>query len=155
MDVKAVYAVLSGLDLSRPLQYMKERMGYEDPAVREEVREEYVKYMSLVISHPEVTIPTCKEVDDLWHAHLLCTHQYLEMCNAVGVAFIHHNPCLSSDSGTIGGAYSRDTLGLYRQHFGSPHRCWVDDVELCSGDHNYCDPKVILEKNATALKMAA
>lgn len=155
MRVHQAYLILSGLDLSRPLQYMKERMGYKDLSVLEEVREEYLKYMSLVAAHSGVTIPTCKEVDDLWHSHLLCTHQYLEMCAAISAEFIHHNPCLSTDAGSIVGSYNRETLGLYRKHFGEPHHFWTNDQELCAGDKQYCDPVVVLQKNMSALVSSA
>lgn len=150
MDIKAAYTKLSGLDLSRPMQYLRERMGYSDPELLEEVREEYVRYMSLVAAHPDMTLPTCKEVDDLWHAHLLCTHQYLEMCGAIGAGFIHHNPCLSSDAGTIVGSYNRDTLGLYRAQFGEPHPFWTADQELCAGDRDYCNSVFFDQKNMAA-----
>lgn len=151
MNTKTAYTKLSGLDLSRPMQYLQERMGYDNPKLLAEVREEYVRYMSLVASHPSMTLPTCKEVDDFWHAHLLCTHQYLEMCSAIGAGFIHHNPCLSSDAGTIVGSYNRDTLGLYREHFGEPHSVWTADQELCSGDKDYCNSVFFDHKNMAAM----
>jgi hypothetical protein len=155
MKVFEARAILTGLDLSRPIQYMRERMGYTNESVLDEVRVEYIRYMSLTVAHPETTIPTCKEVDELWHAHILCSHQYLEMCAALRVGYIHHNPCLAADAGTIVGNYNRDTLGLYRRYFGSPHQIWTADQELCSGDKDYCNSVVLSSEAAKGLMLAA
>ncbi len=136
-------------DLSRPAQYMVERMGYAAAGIPAIVKE-YHRFISLVVTHPGMTIPTCKEVDDLWHAHILCTHQYLDMCKKLGVEYIHHNPCLEADRGTIVSNYNDDTLGLLKEHFGDLAPIWTADQELCSGDKDYCGGIAIAKHLRTA-----
>lgn len=150
MNVSMAMTALAAVDMSRPRQYIIERMDY-DPATADEVMAEYQKFIALTVAYAPASLPTCKEVDDFWHAHILCTHDYIKMCKALGTEYIHHNPCLSHEAGTIVGCYNRDTLGRYRTHFGEPHSFWTSDQELCSGDRDYCDSTAILASNAKTI----
>ncbi len=154
MKVQAAMALLESVKLTRPRQYIIERNGY-DEVTADQALAEYRKFIALTVAHPGVNLPTCKEVDDFWHAHILCSHDYLAMCETLGVAYIHHNPCLKSEDGTIVGCYNRDTLGLYRGHFGEPHAFWTADQELCNGDNDYCNSQVLLDRNVVALELLA
>jgi hypothetical protein len=154
MKVTDVMIRLQGVDLSRPRQYIIERMGYS-PTQADEVREEYKKFIALTVAYAPASLPTCKEVDDFWHAHILCTYEYIDMCKAVGAEYIHHNPCLSHEAGMIVGCYNRDTLGRYREHFGKPHSFWTSDQELCSGDHDYCGSSANMARNTQVMAHVA
>jgi hypothetical protein len=85
----AQIAVISAWDLSDVQARVKLRMRWSEELAAEAVQE-YRKFIALVTLDPEKSYGMVDLVDEVWHQHLLNTHDYLEMCNAVIGGMIHH-----------------------------------------------------------------
>ncbi|MNF84259.1 hypothetical protein D3C81_1349250 [compost metagenome] len=83
---------------------------------------EYRRFLTLKCLYPTVALVPSKQVDAIWHAHILDTRAYRENCLQVFGRFIDHYPYF--------GIYGQDdyqelkiafahTVTLYEQHFGA------------------------------------
>jgi hypothetical protein len=89
---------------------------------------EYKRYIALSFAYLGIATPISKRVDDFWHAHILFTEDYADMCEHIGGHFLHHRPGIL-DEGLPGGAYDR-RMALYRASFGTPDPKWWNDVSI-------------------------
>ena len=56
--------------------------------------------------------PVFKVIDDMWHAHLLCTRDYMAFCDREFGRFVHHDKCEDGEQGaTLSGDFL-DDFGL-------------------------------------------
>lgn len=82
--------------------------------------EEYRRFMYLIVNDSvgSKSVPS-KEVDEVWHAHILHTALYAKHCRIIGDHFIHHQP---SNLGTKEVNEDRqlyiETLQKYKSAFG-------------------------------------
>lgn len=84
---------------------------------------------------PDHLVPT-RDIDTVWHYHILDTHKYASDCKVVFGYFLHHNPNYSPE--TVGPVYkqsARRTIDLFLQHFDQEPK---GQHMLCSGFP--CDP---------------
>lgn len=83
---------------------------------------EYRRFLTLKRLYPSVALVPSKQVDAIWHAHILDTRAYREDCQQVFGHFVDHFPYF--------GIYGQDdyrklkdtfaqTVALYEKHFGS------------------------------------
>ncbi|MDO6670844.1 glycine-rich domain-containing protein [Cobetia amphilecti] len=83
---------------------------------------EYRRFMSLKAFYPAVSLVPSKEVDTLWHAHILDTRAYREDCHQVFGRFIDHYPYFGiygeDDYQQLKDAFAQ-TVALYEKHFGA------------------------------------
>jgi hypothetical protein len=96
---------------------------------------EYRRFLTLKKLYPAVSLVPSKQVDLIWHAHILDTRAYREDCNAVFGRFIDHYPYFGiygdDDSRALKAAFD-ETVALYESHFGAypaeknPMRCGDD-----------------------------
>lgn len=120
--------------MPRTLQFLKDKHGYSAAEVAE-IHEEYCRYIALCAGLKHETIPVCNGVDDLWHAHILCTTEYFVMCRVVGVGYICHDPHLSTDDKEVLDTnYAKNSLRVYGEHFGAPTPKWAAGYACCSWD---------------------
>lgn len=99
---------------------------------------EYRRFLTLKTLYPAVTLVPSKQVDTIWHAHILDTRAYRDDCNAVFGRFIDHYPYFGiygdDDARNLDAAFN-ETVALYENHFGAypaeknPMRC--GDDHLC------------------------
>jgi hypothetical protein len=64
---------------------------------RDELFDEYLKFMVVQASKPPKSQPTfcpSSQVDEIWHAHIVCTREYAAFCKKYSYEgeFIHHSP---------------------------------------------------------------
>lgn len=97
---------------------MKENLW--DREYTERVMTEYGKFIYLTLQAP---VAPSFEVDQVWHAHMLYSKDYLGMCRRLGKEYIHHNPVIkfNKNIGEKKDEY-QDTLTLYKKYFGEPPR---------------------------------
>lgn len=106
-----------------PLEHVMARATKENgwtpeaAAVRER---EYRRYMTLASRHPGVCLPPPRQIDAVWHAHLMFTANYAAFCRAGAGRFIHHSPSTSEDDVRRYRALSVNTLRCYRELYGEP-----------------------------------
>jgi len=117
--VRETYATLRTLSLDDKLQA---RTGVSGKVV-----DDYLKFIACKAAagdyYASLLSPPA-EVDAVWHAHLLDTLSYHEMCESVVPArFLHHNPDGALDES--GRAERRKRcLALYAKVFGEPPAYW-------------------------------
>src|SRR5712691_9789186 len=82
----------------------------------------YKRFLTLLVTHPEVTLAPCKDVDKFWHGHILDTLKYAEDCDRMFGCFLHHFPYFgmrgAEDAANLAKA-AENTRRLYRQEFGN------------------------------------
>jgi hypothetical protein len=81
----------------------------------------YRRFLKLRVLHPGATIVPARELDRVWHAHLLDTAKYRADCDHVFGRFLDHFPYAGlhgeDDRRAWRGNFAR-TRRLFRQHFG-------------------------------------
>jgi len=78
-----------------------------------EACQQYKNYLYLVKKYGEqYTLPPSIDVDEVWHAHILHTEEYLAFCKQVFGGFLHHHP-----GHTDGKAVSAESYeAIFEQH---------------------------------------
>jgi hypothetical protein len=94
-----------------------------DPSRIDLMEQEYRKFLSLQLLHPEADIVPCKIVDEMWHRHILDTAAYRDDCQTIFGRFLDHFPYFGmrgeDDAQALHDAYAA-TLERYRGAFGEP-----------------------------------
>jgi hypothetical protein len=123
-----IFEKIINWNLDREKMYCANHLGYGHPEHLDEMEVEYKKFMFLVCAYHDQVIPISEKVDDLWHAHVLHTRRYEEFCEHVFGRQIYHNPTVSDEENyALRPDYERNTLTLYKKHFGSPPvKFWLD-----------------------------
>ncbi|CAN5672321.1 hypothetical protein BH10BDE1_BH10BDE1_16530 [soil metagenome] len=116
-------AKINALDLSMLLTKSTDAdSGYgwsrEDAA---EISELYRAFLFLCASYPNEIIVPPREVDDLWHLHILDTRKYIADCDFIFGAYLHHYPyaglSLSNVESSQEAEHKERTLALMQKHF--------------------------------------
>lgn len=79
----------------------------------------YKKWLALHICYPDLEIAPNEKLDDYWHNHILDTKKYMNDCQMVLGAYLHHYPYfgLEGDKSNLDMAFSI-TRALFKKHFG-------------------------------------
>ena len=125
MSAVSKQAVLQAHAALRSLNFdkLRARIG-----ASEDMIDDYIKFIACKAASADyfASLISCPpEVDDIWHAHLLDTLSYHEMCEAVVPAgrFIHHNP--DGGQGEAARAERRKrALSFYEKSFGEAPAYW-------------------------------
>jgi hypothetical protein len=101
--------------------------------------QEYRRFLSLKVLYPSVSLVPSKEVDSIWHAHILDTRAYREDCESVFGRFIDHYPYFgiygAEDYQSLKSAFA-ETVTLYEHHFGTFPHSVENHAARCGGDHS-------------------
>ncbi|WP_404982888.1 glycine-rich domain-containing protein [Cobetia marina] len=114
---------VSRLDLAR-LKHKYTASSEAEMSVEawDKAEREYRRFLSLKAFYPAVSLVPSKEVDALWHAHILDTRAYREDCHQVFGRFIDHYPYFGiygeDDYQQLKDAFAQ-TVALYEKHFGA------------------------------------
>ena len=104
-----------------------------------DVEREYKRYLILAFSNSKMVLPISKKLDDLWHAHILFTEDYSNMCMTVNGRYLHHRPSIVDGGVMSASQFDETTLEIYREFFGDPDsRYWIssNDCRPCETDPN-------------------
>lgn len=125
---KELFAKIWDWDLSQEKLYCRNRLGYKDSVHLDKMEAEYKKFIFLLCTYHDLSLPISEKIDDLWHSHVLHSRQYNEFCNHVFGRQIYHNPTNSDEQNlALRPAYDKSTLPLYSKHFGTPPvEFWVN-----------------------------
>ncbi|MDH2373890.1 glycine-rich domain-containing protein-like [Cobetia sp. 3AK] len=131
---------VSRLDLAR-LKHKYTASSEAEMSVEawDKAEREYRRFLSLKAFYPAVSLVPSKEVDTLWHAHILDTRAYREDCHQVFGRFIDHYPYFGiygeDDYQQLKDAFAQ-TVALYEKHFGAyPGGGTESQAMRCGGDH--------------------
>ena len=139
--VERVIAAIEALDLDPiklKLMDPEEGQGWSREYV-DRMELAYRRFLTLLVTHPEVTLAPCKDVDKFWHGHILDTLKYAEDCDEVFGRFLHHFPYFGmrgpEDAANLAKA-AENTRRLYRQEFGTTQTgsaaTRAENAALCS-----------------------
>ncbi len=104
-----------------------------DPAEADARIEEYRKYMAINATF-NTSHPVSKEVDDVWHAHVLDTVDYARFSERVFGRFLHHLPIFDEDGQKkLVIDYAAKTLPHLKALFGSLSPLWAEARVICMG----------------------
>ena len=82
---------------------------------------EYRRFLHLKQLYPGISLVPSKQVDQIWHAHILDTKAYREDCQSLFGRFIDHYPYFGiygkEDYANLVSAFDQ-TIELYEKHFG-------------------------------------
>jgi hypothetical protein len=94
---------------------------------------EFKRYIALVTLGYDDLGMHSQEIDEVWHAFILFTREYIEFCQRVNGHIIHHNPKTSRNgesqspsASTFREAYTANFGPLpemWRAHVGATHEC--------------------------------
>lgn len=123
-------------DMTRVKRYMVGRMNMK-PEYVDRIEVEYKRFIALNLLYPKKTIPIAGDVDKMWHAHILHTHDYTDFGIAVAGGYLHHNPTANDDeSSELYTPFNGNTLTLYDRVFGTPDmKIWHDAVCYCDNNN--------------------
>ncbi|MGD1900019.1 MAG: glycine-rich domain-containing protein [Phormidesmis sp.] len=84
--------------------------------------EQYRRFLILTQHYPDNRIVPSREVDEVWHVHILDTAKYREDCDVLFGKFIDHWPYFGlkdkAERKELNDAFS-ETQALFRLHFGT------------------------------------
>jgi len=94
-----------------PLDHVVARVLKEQPTWTMEratvAAGEYRKWLVLCAITPEMRLGMCStDVDEIWHAHILFTRDYMRCCNAMAGRYLHHQPTSDEEKATGGNTSS-------------------------------------------------
>jgi len=80
--------------------------------------EEYKKFLALKVIAGDTDTPTDLSpsplIDQVWHAHLLESKQYLAACKSLGIDYIHHSARSANDPDTVTNGRLKVSKYLYK-----------------------------------------
>ena len=107
---------------------------------------QYRLWLKTVACHFGASIIPNKEVDTVWHTHILDTRKYAEDCDTVFGEFLHHFPYFgmrgTEDKVALHTAFA-DSQEMIRKIFGEelrPYEFRDDESALCGPEN--CDPSI-------------
>jgi hypothetical protein len=110
---------------------------------------EYRKYMTLLRLGFQKLAMCSREVDEVWHTHILFTQNYATFCDHVFDGFVHHDPVTSPIPVNELSDTTEAFLGAYRKVFGEPSQLWgscsVTGIPICQPTikgANLCQPTI-------------
>ena len=130
-------AAIQALDLT-PIKFKatRDEDGYgwsAEHADRMEIA--YKRYLILHAKYPHLPLAPERDIDRLWHMHILDTRKYAADCDAVFGRFVHHFPYLGlrgeDDARALQSAFEQ-MQALYAETFGEPVPALRTDRAWCS-----------------------
>ena len=140
-DVALAAAAVAALDLE-PIKFKIMNGGegqYWSPEKAGAVEARYRNFLMLALLHQQTKLVPSRDIDLMWHCHILDTVKYAKDCNNVFGRYLHHYPYFGMGSE----ADKRDLLAcfeltqnLYREHFGEAMVPAGSDAEISDCNQN-------------------
>ncbi len=123
-DTEHTKKLIYSADLSAVLKRLVFIEGWK-PKQAEIAIEQYRNYLFLRFKYrteyKEYELPPSYEIDEVWHAHVLHTQDYIRFCNQVFGEYLHHSPHHGQDQGLslkqLAEMFAQ-TQRLYQKEFG-------------------------------------
>lgn len=118
--------------------------------------EQYRLWLKTVIHFPDSSIIPNKEVDEVWHAHILDTRKYAEDCERLFGRFLHHFPYFGmrgeNDRQDLHTAFAQSQAMMF-EVLGEKLRSYqtIDaEASLCGPEN--CDPSIYTDDRRPRLR---
>ena len=117
---------MQSLDISHVASRTQKRMGWSN-SYTTLILKEYLRYLTIAQTHPDIHLVPSELVDEIWHDHILHTKRYMADCQTLFGRYMHHLP--ETDPVAIAEGSKPDikkTLELYVEVFGeaAPREIW-------------------------------
>ncbi len=92
---------------------------------------QYRNYLFLKRKYPNLELPPSKDIDAVWHAHILHSKNYLEFCMQVFGYFLHHvpgDPNNQAEKTLLTHSFEKNTQEMHFKEFGD----YIYEVRLPS-----------------------
>jgi hypothetical protein len=107
---------------------------------------EYRRFLNLCKIHSNQSLIPGRDVDSIWHRHILNTKKYMTDCQSYFGYYLHHSPHSRIEVGTKNANDAwLNTLYLYEEAFGEkPPEEWLSGMAICNGgcDGAKCSPQI-------------
>ncbi len=126
MKLETCLAYIQNLDLNYLALRLIHKENWDEGEAREAVRK-YKNFLKLRVMNKElIGVPTY-EIDEVWHAHILHTKQYMEDCQKIFGSYMHHTPAspTGEDSEEMNKHY-QNTAQLYENTFEESYMNRID-----------------------------
>ncbi|MEM1244372.1 MAG: glycine-rich domain-containing protein-like, partial [Pseudomonadota bacterium] len=121
-DLASIQCYLQKIDL-QPVVERLVRLEHWALNEAKDAVQQYRNYLFLKLKYPEKKLPPSKDIDDVWHAHILHTKAYRDFCEEIApysnMPFLDHWPQLphSAADNTLVQLFA-ETQNLYQKEFG-------------------------------------
>lgn len=117
---------IQNLDLKYIILRLVHKENWEMQEAEEAVRK-YKNFLRLkVMQEKLISVPTY-EIDEVWHAHILHTKQYMEDCSKIFGYYLHHAPASpTGEDSEIMEKYYQKTARLYESTFNESYMHCLD-----------------------------
>ena len=106
--------------IAKRLIHPEHGLGWNHKQVSQAI-ERYKMFLYLIYLYPNRAIIPTREIDIVWHYHILDTHKYASDCELLFGYFLHHNPNFDYEIEIEKLAWSEgfaETIALFAEHFG-------------------------------------
>ncbi len=137
----AVWENINSIDLSFLQERMLSKYDWSTERTTNALKR-YKQYLYIVFIEPNSICPT-KDVDEVWHQHILHTRLYEEHCHKIFGKMLHHEPFKSGEEKQIHKTFELSTLGP--EYFGKEYpKATDEDIsrECCSQDSECCSTTI-------------
>ncbi|TAJ25572.1 MAG: glycine-rich domain-containing protein-like [Reyranella sp.] len=119
--VTGALARIATIDLTRVMAKVRKEENWS-AADAAHAEQRYRRFLAMRLMKPAFHLVPARDIDKVWHQHILHTMQYAKDCNNIFGAFVHHRPG-STDTADL--AHLREsfdkTKALYAECFGEDY----------------------------------
>ncbi len=138
--VSPLYEKICSIDFGFLEERMKAKFNWSDERTTNAIKR-YRQYLYIVSVEEQGVCPT-KDVDEVWHQHILHTRLYEEHCQMIYGKMLHHQPFASSEDKQESKTSQLSDLGP--KYFESDYPGSTTEtitVECCSDDSECCSTR--------------
>jgi hypothetical protein len=96
-DVAKAMSVMATIDLTSVMRKLRHDEGWTE-AEAATAGQRYRRFLCMRFLDPELELVPARDIDKVWHQHILHTHDYARDCQRVFGAFLHHEPGAPDDA---------------------------------------------------------
>jgi hypothetical protein len=109
------------LDLQYIAKRLVDKQGWEPSEAQGAVRK-YKNALILLCLHPECLFVPTKQIDEVWHDHILHTQEYMRDCKRIFGEYMHHMPSSGSEKESEHlNSQFKILARLYQEQFHEPY----------------------------------
>lgn len=134
-----LYLKIQKQDIDFVKQQLKKKENWSDERINNAIKR-YQQFLYLTTQETLSICPT-KDVDTVWHCHILNTKEYYDFCFNLFGKIIHHKPFSSQEEKEASNALHLSDVGpiYFEEDYPKPtdemvsRECCTDDSECCTG----------------------
>lgn len=79
------------LDLEYVEKKLVNNLGWSSKKAKEGIRR-YKNFLLLILKYPKIHFSPTRDIDEVWHNHILFTREYHQDCMKIFGKYLHHSP---------------------------------------------------------------